>query len=326
MSRWQGCLLDDYLRDGLFAARTRVSELTGSPVVNLVSVCIGSTLTAIGLGVLAARGEGERIGWATINVGARRLRRSGRRRGVHRCRGNRADGASDGKARLLLRRRDREPVQPDADDRVLLELRGIQLVHGPGSRHRSTSSRGMPTTCGCRHGCTQSSCARSISRTASHSRARSRSTKRLGGRSDPHRNPAVCGRCENGQPTSRHRRSAYRTTQLVAGEHRFVLTAGRSHIASMISSPGNPEGAAALRRRRMHGRPETIHGWPGAARGVRRQLGGQDWVSVGRASAPARASRPPTCPRVSPRPGSYVRAVAASDRIGWRPCATPVNG
>ena len=64
-----GLRLDDYLRDGLLAARDRVSELTGSPAVNLVSVCIGGTLAAIALGVLAARGEGERVGWATINVG-----------------------------------------------------------------------------------------------------------------------------------------------------------------------------------------------------------------------------------------------------------------
>ena len=58
--------LDDYLRDGLLAAIDTAAELTGSPAVDLVSVCMGGTLAAIGLAVLAARGEGERVGTATL--------------------------------------------------------------------------------------------------------------------------------------------------------------------------------------------------------------------------------------------------------------------
>ena len=58
--------LDDYLRDGLVAALDRASELTGSERVNLVGVCVGGTLTAIALAVLAARGEADRVGWAAL--------------------------------------------------------------------------------------------------------------------------------------------------------------------------------------------------------------------------------------------------------------------
>ena len=58
--------LDDYLRDGLFAALDRAAELTGSERVNLVGVCVGGTLTAIALAVLAARGQGARVGWAAL--------------------------------------------------------------------------------------------------------------------------------------------------------------------------------------------------------------------------------------------------------------------
>jgi polyhydroxyalkanoate synthase len=58
--------MDDYLRDGLLAAFERAGAVAGSERVNLVGVCVGGTLTAIALAVLAARGEGERVGWAAL--------------------------------------------------------------------------------------------------------------------------------------------------------------------------------------------------------------------------------------------------------------------
>jgi polyhydroxyalkanoate synthase subunit PhaC len=58
--------MDDYLRDGLLAALERAGEIVGSERVNLVGVCVGGTLAAIALAVLAARGEAERIGWAAL--------------------------------------------------------------------------------------------------------------------------------------------------------------------------------------------------------------------------------------------------------------------
>ena len=62
----QGLTLDDYLRQGVLAALDRTAELSGSERVNLLGVCIGGTLTVAALAVLAARGEAERVGWATL--------------------------------------------------------------------------------------------------------------------------------------------------------------------------------------------------------------------------------------------------------------------
>jgi polyhydroxyalkanoate synthase len=58
--------LDDYLRDGLLTAVDEAARISGSPTVNVLGVCLGGTLTAIALGVLAARGDADRIGSAAL--------------------------------------------------------------------------------------------------------------------------------------------------------------------------------------------------------------------------------------------------------------------
>jgi polyhydroxyalkanoate synthase len=58
--------MDDYFRLGWLAAVDRAAELTGAPRVNVLGVCLGGTLTAIGLAALAERGQAERIGWAAL--------------------------------------------------------------------------------------------------------------------------------------------------------------------------------------------------------------------------------------------------------------------
>ena len=62
----RGVSWDDYLQLGLMAALDQVSELTGSPVVNIVGLCLGGTMSTIGLAHLAAKGEAERVGWMTV--------------------------------------------------------------------------------------------------------------------------------------------------------------------------------------------------------------------------------------------------------------------
>jgi polyhydroxyalkanoate synthase len=62
----RGVTWDDYLQLGLMAALDQVSELTGSPVVNIVGLCLGGTMSTIGLAHLAANGEAERVGWMTV--------------------------------------------------------------------------------------------------------------------------------------------------------------------------------------------------------------------------------------------------------------------
>jgi len=58
--------LADYLTDGLLEAVEQAHHITGSSRVNLVALCVGGTMAAIALAVLASRGEAARIGWATL--------------------------------------------------------------------------------------------------------------------------------------------------------------------------------------------------------------------------------------------------------------------
>jgi polyhydroxyalkanoate synthase subunit PhaC len=58
--------MDDYLRDGFLAALDAVQEITGSKQVNVSALCLGGTLTLIGLAYLAARGQGNRVKSATV--------------------------------------------------------------------------------------------------------------------------------------------------------------------------------------------------------------------------------------------------------------------
>ena len=62
----RGVTWDDYLQLGLMAALDQASELTGSPVVNIVGLCLGGTMSTIGLAHLAAKGEADRVGWMTV--------------------------------------------------------------------------------------------------------------------------------------------------------------------------------------------------------------------------------------------------------------------
>jgi polyhydroxyalkanoate synthase len=58
--------MDDYLRLGLLAALDLVPKLTGSPTVNLFSLCLGGTLSGMALAYLTARGQGSRVGAAAF--------------------------------------------------------------------------------------------------------------------------------------------------------------------------------------------------------------------------------------------------------------------
>src|SRR2546423_349151 len=48
---------DDYIEEGAIRAMRVVQEVTGSPVMNTLGFCIGGTILATALAVLAARGE-----------------------------------------------------------------------------------------------------------------------------------------------------------------------------------------------------------------------------------------------------------------------------
>ncbi|MDP9248596.1 MAG: poly-beta-hydroxybutyrate polymerase, partial [Candidatus Dormibacteraeota bacterium] len=58
--------MEDYLRLGWLTAVEAAQSITEAPKVNVLGLCLGGTLTGIGLAYLAARGEQERIGWAAF--------------------------------------------------------------------------------------------------------------------------------------------------------------------------------------------------------------------------------------------------------------------
>lgn len=58
--------LDAYLKDGVIAAMDAVEKATGEPDVDLVSYCLGGTLSAMTLAYLAATGGGGRVASATL--------------------------------------------------------------------------------------------------------------------------------------------------------------------------------------------------------------------------------------------------------------------
>jgi polyhydroxyalkanoate synthase subunit PhaC len=57
---------DDYLRLGLIAALDEVTAITHEPVVNIVGLCLGGTMSTIGLAHLAAKNQAKRVGWMTL--------------------------------------------------------------------------------------------------------------------------------------------------------------------------------------------------------------------------------------------------------------------
>ena len=100
--------------------------------------------------------------------------------------------------------------------------------------------------------------------------------------------------------------SCYRTTQLLGGDSRFVLSTS-GHIAAMVNPPGNPKASFQTapdnprRRRRLAGRGRQD---PGHLVGRLRRLARRAHRPRARQAAPARA-RPRTS-RVCDAPGTYV--------------------
>ena len=58
--------LTDYVKDGPVAALHAIEQATGEREVDLVSYCLGGTISALALAWLAATGEGKRVGSATL--------------------------------------------------------------------------------------------------------------------------------------------------------------------------------------------------------------------------------------------------------------------
>ena len=290
-----GLQLDDYLRDGLLAGLDRVSATTGSPRVNLVSVCIGGTLTAIALAVLAARGEADRVGWASIDVGLvdfgdpggvgaftdadaiERMERAASGRGYF-------SGDDIAGPFNLMRTNEyfwnyvvsnwymgRKPAPFDILAWNADQMRLPAAMHAAFLRACYLENRlvepgafevdGTPVDLG-------------LVRTPLY---------------------VMASETDHIAPW----RSVYRATQLVRGRHRFVLVSG-GHIAGIVSPPGSEKGAYRVGSRL----PPSPEEWFAAAR-LHQGSWWDDWV----AWASARSGRrvpPPSLPEGPPAPGSYV--------------------
>jgi polyhydroxyalkanoate synthase subunit PhaC len=295
--------MDDYLSDGLLTAVDAVYDLTGAKRVNLVALCLGGLLSTIGLAYLAATDQADRVGWTTLT-------------------NTLIDYADPGDLRIFtdekrIRQLERKMARQGYLDASSMAstfdwMRGNDLVwsyvvenwymgrkppafdilawnadstHMPARMHsqylRSFYLRNLLVTPGAYQ-------VRGV--------------------------PLDLGKVENPlyvlAAEADHIapwRASYRTTQLVGGPVRFVLS-NSGHIAGIVNPPGNakaahwvaddlPDGAARWRAQAQR-RPGTW--W-------------EDWL----AWAEARSGdmiKPPVLPDGAPAPGSYVRDTAQPRR------------
>jgi polyhydroxyalkanoate synthase len=288
--------MDDYLRLGWLAAVDCAADLTGALRVNVLGVCLGGTLTAIGLAVFAARGEADRIGWATLvntlvdfsdpgDIGVftdeetvRRIERRTAQRGY-------LKPAELSGPFTWMRANDlvwRYVVsgwylgnRPPAFDILAWNDDATRL---PAAMHtqylRSCYVENLLTRPG----------ALTIDGTPVDIEAIETPLYVLGAEND-HIAPW---------------RSTYRTTQLASGPSQYVLSFS-GHIASMVNPPGNPKSWYAT----QDDCPATAEDWLAAAE--RRQ--GTWWEHWADWAAERSGERvaPPPLPPGEPAPGRYVR-------------------
>jgi poly[(R)-3-hydroxyalkanoate] polymerase subunit PhaC len=290
-----GLRLDDYLRDGLLEALDVTATLTGSDTVNLVSVCIGATLAAIALGVLAARGQGDRVGWATINVGL-------------------VDFADPGGAGAFT---DAAAIERMARQTSKQGFFSGEQIAGPFNMMRTTEFFWNYVVSNWYMG-RKPAPFDILAWNADQLRLPARMhaeflracylENRLAtpGTFEIDRTPVDVTQVRTplyvlGAETDHIApwRSVYRATQLVPGDHRFVLTAG-GHIAGMVNPPGSPKA--------VHFVADTCPADPDEWLVTARRVEGSwwdDWIGWATARSGPRVP-PPELPEGEPAPGSYV--------------------
>jgi polyhydroxyalkanoate synthase len=287
-------LLDDYLREALLAALDEVSSITGSPSAHVLGVCLGGTLTAMALGVLAARDEGERVASAALvntlvdfsdpgdvavftdEESIERIERRTRRRGYLK---------SSEMAATFTWMRGNDLVwsyvvsswglgkRPPAFDVLAWNADGTRL---PAAMHSQFLRRCY------------------LENALARGELSVDGTRIDLGRVET---PLYVLGCERDHIAPW--RTAYATTQLVGGERRFVLGSS-GHIAGMVNPPGNPKAAYWVREET----PADPDEW---LRAAERHEGSwwEDWASWASARGGERVV-PPALPDGEPAPGRYV--------------------
>ena len=289
---------DDYLRLGVLAGIDEVVALTGSPVVNLVGLCLGGTMAVIALAHFAAHDQAERVGWATLtntlvdfsvpgDLGAftslqsiDRLERRMSRRGYL-------------DAEVLP-----EDLRRSASQRPYLELCGQQLVHGapPGSlrylglerpQHQPAGDHAFPVP----------------TRLLRRQQPVRPGAFRIGGTPIDLRRirvPMYVLSAVSDHITPW--RGGYLTTQHVGGEVRYTLSHS-GHIAGIVNPPGNPKAHYWTRERARRG--DDADSW---LAGAERRPGSwwEDWLAWAEPRSGAMVAPRPLPAGGDRAPGGYV--------------------
>jgi polyhydroxyalkanoate synthase len=302
---------DDYLEQGLIAALDEISALTGSPVVNIVGLCLGGTMSTIGLAHLAAKGEAKRVGWMTLTNTLVDFSVPGTL-GVF------ADRESVGRLEQKIQKRGF--LEGSTMAQTFDWLRGNDLVWSyvvnnwfmgktPPAFDLLTwnsDSTNMPATmhtqylraCYVDNLLIQPGAFR-IGDTAIDLRRIKQPLYILGAEND-HIAPW---------------RGSYLTSRHVGGDVRYTLTSS-GHVAGIVNPPGNPKAAYWTRPRAEPGMDADT--WREGAERIQGSWW-DDWV----AWAAARSGKmvlPPRMPRGEPGPGRYVKG---DDGPRFKARATP---
>jgi polyhydroxyalkanoate synthase subunit PhaC len=288
--------MDDYLRLGWLAAVDAAQRITEAPRVDVVGLCLGGTLTGIGLAYLAARGEQERIGWAAFTNTLLDFSEPGDL-GVF------ADEA--GVKSLEARMRRKGYLEASTMAGTFDWLRGNDLVWSyvvsnwyMGKQPPAfdilawnSDSTNMPATM---HSEYLRSCY------LENRLARPGAFEIAGERLDLSQVevPAYVLGAQNDHIAPW--KGGYRTTQLLGGEARYVLTSA-GHIAGIVNPPDNPKTFHYVRE----GCPDDPDSWLDGATKVSRSWW-EDWAAwAAERSGPQVDPRP--VPPGEPAPGLYVR-------------------
>jgi polyhydroxyalkanoate synthase len=290
-----GLKLDDYLRDGLLAAVDQVRGITAAARVNVLGVCLGGTLTAMALGVLAARGEQASIGSAAL---------------VNTL----VDFSDPGEIAIFTDEQSIQRIERRTSRRGYLKasemasaftwMRGNDLVWSYVVSSWGMGKRPPPfdilawNADGTRLPAAMHS---QFLRACYLENRLAKGTLELAGTAiDLSRvdTPLYVLGCERDHIAPW--RTAYQSTQLVTGQRRFVL-GGSGHIAGMVAPPDNAK-SSYWTNDELPADPDR---WLAAAE---RKQGSwwEDWAEWASARSGERVA-PPALPDGEPAPGRYVR-------------------
>lgn len=298
--------MDDYFRLGVLAALECIAEVTGATVVNLVGLCLGGTMAALTLAYLAARGESDRVGWTTLT-------------------NTLVDFSEPGDLGVFTDESTIRRLEDKMSKRGFLEstemsgtfdwLRGNDLVwnyvvtnwymgrkppafdilawNGDGTRMPATMHSQYLRSCYLENSLVQPDKFSLLGTPIDFSKVTT-PLYVLGAESD-HIAPW---------------RATFRTTQLVGGDARFVLTSS-GHVAGIVNPPGNPKAAYRL----ADGADKSMRAdeWHARARRVEGSWW-EDWAQWASARSGKKVA-PPTLPPGDPAPGGYVRGIVGSPTV-----------